>query len=297
MYERILVPTDGSDHAIRAAEHALWLSRAFDATLHVINAVDVVRAAGPFDAGGLDEEFLDRLEGEGRETVESTVSAIDAVNEVRTDVVRGRPSEAICEYVEGHAIDLVAMGTHGRSGLRRYVVGSVAERVVRRSDVPVYTVRATDRSRMAEGYDEVLIPTDGSEHAALAAEHGVAIAATSNARVHVLNVIDVGAAATTPEVTAPPSLVEALESAGTEAAKPVAERASDAGLDVTTAVRDDYPAGGILAYADENDVDLLAMGTAGRTGLGRFVLGSTAETVVNRAEMPVFSVTASDRES
>jgi len=66
MYDTILVPTDGSEHAVRAAEHARYLADAFDATVHVVTVVDVQTAAGPFDAGGVSAEFVARLESGAR---------------------------------------------------------------------------------------------------------------------------------------------------------------------------------------------------------------------------------------
>lgn len=295
MYERILVPTDGSEHARRAAEHGLWLSRAFDATLTVVNAVDLVREAGLFDAGGLDDEFLQRRESVAKDTVDSTLDAIGRPAAVRTDVVRGRPSEAIVEYVDEHDVDLVVMGTHGRTGINRYVAGSVAERVVRRADAPVFTVRATERSRTNDGYDDVLVPTAGSEHAAAAGEHAVAIADASGARVHVLSVVDVAAEASAVDVTPPETLIEELESAGERATDAIAARAEAAGVETLTTVTEGSAAKEILAYANERDVDLVAMGRAARSGVGRFFLGGTTAKLIARAEMPVLTVTATDQ--
>jgi nucleotide-binding universal stress UspA family protein len=74
MYDRILLPTDGSVHAMAAAEHALALSRAFDASVHVLGVADIDRAAGLFNAGGVDEEFVARVEREAEEVVNRTAS-------------------------------------------------------------------------------------------------------------------------------------------------------------------------------------------------------------------------------
>lgn len=295
MYDSILVPTDGSEHALRAAKHGRMLSRAFDATLHVITVVDVAAAAGPFDAGGVDTEFVDRLEEMGRETVQSVEDALDETERLRTDVTKGRPSDAIFEYADANSSDLIVTGTHGRSGLNRYFAGSVAERVVRLSEIPVITVRAAERSRVVDGYENILVPTDGSEHAVAAADNAIAIGRASNARIHAVHVVDVGAAATTPSVTPPTTLIEQLESEGERSTESIAKRARDAGLDVTTDVFEGSPARDLLEYADENEIDLVATGTAGRTGLDRYLVGSTTEQIIRRAEMPVLSVTASDR--
>jgi len=292
MYDTILVPTDGSAHAVRAADHARVVARAFDATVHVLSVVDVERTAGLFDGGSVHEQLEDRLEAEARDSIAAVEDTLEGVDSVRTAVRRGAPSESILEYVDDHDVGLLAMGTHGRSGVHRYVAGSVTERVVRLADVPVLTVRATERSRVADGYDELLVPTDGSEPATAAVDHAVAIAREVGARIHAVNVLDVGAVATRPGFTPPTELVESLTSEGEDATDRIAEQARAAGVEAVTEVREGFPARDLRAYAEEREIDLIAMGTAGRTGVSRYLLGSTTERLVRTAEMPVFTVGA-----
>ncbi|WP_435179553.1 universal stress protein [Halorussus sp. AFM4] len=296
MYDTLLVPTDGSEHAERAAEHALTLARAFDATVHLINVVDVQEAGGLFSAGGVDEEFIGRLEDRARETIADLEALAEPGDDVRTAVVRNRPSKGILAYAEECGADLVFMGTHGRTGFDRYATGSVTERVVRLSDVPVFTVRATERSVVDDGYDDVLIPTDGSDCAELAIDHGIAIADQFDATVHAVYVVDVRTVATAVDAPVDTGLLERLEERGRDATEAVAEGAREAGLDAATAVREGVPARGLLDYADEADVDLVAMGTHGRTGFDRYFIGSTAAKVVRTSEVPVLSVRAADRD-
>jgi nucleotide-binding universal stress UspA family protein len=290
MYDTLLVPTDGSEHAERAAEHALSVARAFDATVHLINVVDVQSEGGLFSAGGVDEEFLERLKDQARETIADLEAPAEPGDDVRTAVVEGRPSEGILDYAAENDADLVFMGTHGRTGLDRYVTGSVTERVVRQSNVPVFTVRATERSAVGDGYDRVLIPTDGSDCAAAAVNHGIAIAKKYDATVHAVNVVNVRTVTASDEIPPHTELLERLEERGEDATEAVAERAREAGLDASTAVLDGVPARGLREYAEENDVDLITMGTHGRRGLDRYLIGSTTTKVVRTAEMPVLSV-------
>lgn len=294
MYDTILVPTDGSDHAVRAAEHGLYLARAFDATVHLLTVVDVQAAAGLFDAGGVDRAFVERLEASGEEAIDATEAVAGETDRVRTAMVRGTPSEAITEYAGEHGVDMIAMGTHGRTGLDRYVAGSVTERVVRRADVPVLTTRATERNPAASGYDEVLVPTDGSDHAAAAADHGLAIAERVGARVHALNVIELGRVTSARAPAA--DLRDRLEAEGERVTGTVATRAREVGLDAVTAVREGSPAKVLLGYADDHDVDLIAMGTAGRTGLDRYLVGSTTARTLRRADAAVLAINAGARD-
>jgi len=295
MYDTVLIPTDGSDHATAAAGHALALARRFDATVHVISAVDLVTAGGMFNAGGVDEEFVDRLEANAEETIERIETLAGESAPIETAVVRGTPSKAILDYADDRDVDLVAMGTRGRTGVDRYVAGSVTERVVRLADVPVLTAKPTEGEGTEGEYDEILVPTDGSDHAAAAAEHAVAIARATDARIHALNVVDLAGVGAGSTLDPPVNLVGRLEDAGTEATEAVAERARDAGVDAVTAVVEGSPSRDVLGYADEHGIDLVAMGTAGRTGLRRILLGSTAERTIRHAEMPVLTVSDGQR--
>ncbi|WP_121823078.1 universal stress protein [Halostella salina] len=294
MYDTILIPTDGSDHAAATAGHAQALARRFNATVHVISAVDLVTAGGMFNAGGVDSEFVDRLEADAAETVESVEALVTGETAVETAVVRGSPAEAILDYADDHDADLIAMGTHGRTGVDRYVAGSVTERVVRLADVPVLTAKPVEDDGGEGQYDDILVPTDGSDHAAAAAEHAVGIAQAMDARVHALNVVDFSRVAASPNLRPPAELTERLEAEGEKATEAVAERAREAGVDAVTAVVEGSPSRDVLAYAEDHGIDLIAMGTAGRTGLKRVLLGSTAERTLRHAEVPVLTVTHGD---
>ncbi|NLV10316.1 universal stress protein [Halomicrobium mukohataei] len=295
MYDTVLVPTDGSDHAERAGAHAAFLARAFDASIHLLNVVDLQAAAGPMNAGGVDEAYVERLESEGEATIGALEPVVDGLS-VETAVVRGRPSEAILDYAAEHDVDLLAMGTHGRTGLERYIAGSVVEHVVRHATVPVLTTRAVETSTVDDGYDEIVIPTDGSEPSTAAVEHGLAIAERADARVHAINVVNVATLASGPDHTAPTELLEELTARGERVTEEIATAAAERGLDATTTVREGFPARDILDYVEANDADLVAMGTAGRSGLNRFLLGSTTERVVRHSPVPVCAVNARDTE-
>ena len=138
MYDRILLPTDGSDANSRAVEQAVGLARETGAGLHVLFVLEDVPSAP--------ETMDDAVEGELREIGEAAIEEIEERAEAAgvdlvTEMREGVPHETILEYAEEADIDAIAMGTHGRSGLDRYLLGSVTERVVRSAEVPVLTVR------------------------------------------------------------------------------------------------------------------------------------------------------------
>ncbi|NKE36654.1 universal stress protein [Natronococcus sp. JC468] len=137
MFETVVIATDGSDSVNRAVDVALDLAEKFDAEIHVLSVID----ASEVDASP------EQLREELRTALETTADAALASVEDRTDddvttaVREGRPAGEICEYARAVDADVVATGTRGRHGENRLLLGSVAERVVRRSPAPVMTVR------------------------------------------------------------------------------------------------------------------------------------------------------------
>ncbi len=139
MYDEILVPTDGGLAAETAVTHAVDLAAHHDARIHALFVVDGGTYAS---AGGGAEAVLEALRTDGQ-------NAVNRVSEAATDegletvetVTSGAAYRTITDYAEENSIDVIVMGTHGRSGLNRYLLGSVTERVVRSADVPVLTVR------------------------------------------------------------------------------------------------------------------------------------------------------------
>ena len=137
MYKRILVPTDGSEGATVAAEKAVELANRFEAALHTIYVVDTETGMDA-DVAGVFAAF----EEAGQEAVDSVIDLAEGagVETVIGEVARGRPPDAILDYIDEQAIEMVVMGTRGRTGIDRLLLGSVTEEVVRKSPVPVLTV-------------------------------------------------------------------------------------------------------------------------------------------------------------
>jgi nucleotide-binding universal stress UspA family protein len=142
MFTRILIPTDGSDTAKPAVEMALNLAETYDATLHALFIVDQPTSVASTGEGftGLDN-LLNKLEEEGHHATDAIAEqATDSNIETETAVRRGNPHDDILTYATEHNIDLIVMGTHGRTGVKRALLGSVTEDVVRHSEIPVLTV-------------------------------------------------------------------------------------------------------------------------------------------------------------
>lgn len=138
MYDRIIVPTDGSTAVRKAVEHAIDLADAFDAELLPIYVIDMRMSYH----GIFSSRDLDKFEEVGEEAVGwIEAAAAEAGVETTSAIRRGVPYEAINEYAEETDADLIVMGTHGHTGIDRFVLGSTTENVVQSSDVPVMTVR------------------------------------------------------------------------------------------------------------------------------------------------------------
>ena len=285
MYDDLLLPFDGSDGAVAVCRHVGEIARHVDATVHVLFVADTTRDSVTVIEG----QPVDALVRKGDDVVTDAAATLSDLGvDHRTEVVQGNPAPTIIEYAENTGHDLIVMPTHGREGISRYLLGSVSEKVVRLSSVPVLTARMRPDERLAFPYEDVLVPTDGSGGATRAIEHGLSLAAALDATVHALAVVE----------DAPPLPTEpAVDAAGD------ADRAATAALDDVESTAAEYgltgverhvergdPAAGILDYVDANDVDAVVMGTTGRRGTERVLLGSVAEKTVRSAPVPVVTV-------
>jgi nucleotide-binding universal stress UspA family protein len=151
MYEHILIPTDGSDVAESAVEHALDLAERYDAEVHALYVVDIDSVnlgLGTEQVDRLKQGRFDEMEELKSKANEATgvVAARGAERDVNVieHVAGGRPHTVIADYADDHGMDLIVMGSHGRAGVRRALLGSVTERTLRSTHVPVLVVDYLD---------------------------------------------------------------------------------------------------------------------------------------------------------
>lgn len=142
MYQNVLIPTDGSDGTRRAIEHGLTIANRFEGTVHALSIVP----EGPFGT---------MTSGEVTAGAERAVEYVEREAErvgvpVTTAIERGVPHESVLAYADDNDIDVIVMGTQGRTGLDRFLVGSVTERIVRMAEPPVVTLRMTDDIEIEE---------------------------------------------------------------------------------------------------------------------------------------------------
>ena len=280
MFNHILVPTDGSDCAQAAVGYAVDLATRYEARVHALCVVDsrTLENAPQYD----------QLKKERKKVAEGTCNAISGSGVLVEQAVRtGVPHEAILRYTTDQDIDLIVMGTHGRTGVARYLLGSVTEKVVRLSDVPVLTVKAED-DEVTYPYTDILVPTDGSEGAEAAIDSAVDVASTYDARLHALSVIDTMAMGVDVRSGA---IFDVLEESAQSAVETIEEQATQASVSaVETAIEHGNPYRGIRSHVEAHDIDLVVMGTRGRSGVERYLLGSVTEKTVRTSPVPVMTV-------
>lgn len=289
MFTRILVPVDFSAPSDAALAYAKMLAGRFEARLYLLHVADATfLRAVVANPGTRDTGVLNRLDDLLTDAEHHRFRAFSAVE--HSDV----PADEIVRYAHIKDIDLIVMGTHGRTGMAHLLLGSVAETVVRTASCPVLTLRGTPASVAAQlGPTRILAPTDFSPPSDRALDYARHMAARCGASVHLLHVLEdtvdtsFGAEVFVPE--SPEVQAARLEEArvklthrrgGAAHEQPRASTEVVAGSTTPTIVR----------YAAENGFDLIVMGTHGRTGFAHLAMGSVAEHVVRTASCPVLSV-------
>lgn len=277
MLERILIVAGDSDPAKRAAAVGFDLARTYDA------AVDALHVLEPGT----------RSDEDKRERATATLdeaTAHDAPGPVETHVEEGRPAGVINDFADERGVDLVVMARGGRSGLGDRLLGSVTERVLRGTTVPVLAVPG-DESDAIEGFDDVLVTTDGSEISERAAPYAGDIASRYDAILHLLTVVDVAAEAGIFDAGGvPEEYVEQLESDGREALDRYVDAIGDVDVDLRRSVVRASPRDGIDEYVSGNDVDLLVMASEGQNNVVGQRLGSVTARVLRTVDVPVLVV-------
>ncbi|MFD1514329.1 universal stress protein [Halomarina rubra] len=284
MYDSVLIPTDGSTVATVAAEAAISLADQFDAELHTLSVYD------PEDFPEGEEKNADDADTDpgpaAVAAVERRATAADLVTTTAVVEQTGDVHDHIVSYATDHDIGCIVMGTAGRTGLRRFILGSVTEQTLRASPVPVFTVH--EDTSIDDWFGSVLVPLDGSEDAEMALDHAIELSLTTGAELSVVHVVDIGVVWGDVDVG---MVLDALAQTGHRIIDQAVDRAESAGVSsVDGLVLEGTPYRGILDCADDQHVDAIVMGTHGRTGLDRYLLGSVAERVVRLSTVPVLTL-------
>ena len=294
MFKKILVATDfsKSSHAALAAAISLAEHGAGKVEVIHVSAYGEPYIRGPFVVptsslqaelqGKLDEFFPERL----------------YPNSSRHLVIGAPISEEIQKFAEAGSFDLIVIGTHSRSIVGRVFLGSVAQEVTQDSRIPVMVVRDVDHSeRRYQGFERVLTPTDFSKTSSKAFALGTSFANFLKADFHYIHVIDV------PAITDSMSLYPFFHL--------VMPPESEMNVNLTlqkelegirlignpkTITVVGNPVREILAYVEKEKIDFIVMGTHGRKGVDRFLMGSVAAGVIAKSHVPVITVSSASTE-
>lgn len=293
----ILVGTDFSDTAAAAADWAVELARQQGARVELVHAVTIPPSApgfippGPQLAAAIEQAAVERL-------AEAAAALGERGIAVETFLGLGTPAQVILERAEATAAEMIAVGSRGLSGLRHVVLGSTAQRVVQGAPCPVLAVHPGDLGRHRP-IRSILVPTDFSHDAEVAIHTALRLLAPlgRDARLTLIHAFNLPV-----EYTAYgpiPTSVHYLRDTGLDAERRLQEAVDGLGregLTVDWVAHEGDPAGVIAAEAEARGVDLIAMGTHGRSGLRHLLLGSTAERVVQHATCPVLTIRRRERE-
>ena len=273
--KKILFPTDFSDCARHALDYAIQIAKKYQSSLDLLYVDEASYMMNPInldlqaDFSFVTEEIKKAVDEKMREWVRLFPRDIP----VRVAVEMGKPHLEIVEIAEKHGTDLIVMGTHGRSDAN-YFLGSNAERVVRLSPCPVLTVRQAGKN---EPFKKILFPVDYSELCKAVCPQVIALAREFGAEIHFLHVS-----------------VSQINETRTFAEEEFKKFLSNMDLSGITYFTDSYGAfvenTGIVEYAQIQNIDLITIGTHGRTGLKRLIMGSVTEEVVNTSLIPVLTL-------
>lgn len=297
MYRTILVPVDGSAFAEQALPVAAALAKRDGAALHVV----LVHQPLPMEQP---HEFLaSRLHEAEAAYIARVVALLDEKYHVRasSELLQGNPAHLICDEARALEADLVVMTTHGRTGLSRSWLGSVADAVMRGATTPVLMVRpaaeGTTPIRPTDGaFHCMLLPLDGSALAGRIVEHAVRLGGPTHCRyvlariVEPVPLLDI----TTPPAFPSPMIVD------DQATTALVQSAKEQTESVATALRRDYAdmevevavrsapgvADALLDIAHDHGADVLAVASHGR-GVSRYVLGSVADKLLRGSNCAV----------
>jgi len=299
MYSKILVPMDGSSTAEKVLPFARILAATLKLPIELLEVVDIAAATAHIAADKA--RYLDRIIAEGESASREHLKEIAATfpgMAVTCKVERGRPADVIIERAEAEKGTLIAMATHGRSGINRWMMGSVAEKVLRGTTAPLFLVRAHGEPGMGHmaTIKTIVVPLDGSELAESVLPTVCEVAKTLDLDIVLCRAYELAATAYYGSEDYLPKYDEMLREMRDDVEgylKTKVEALQAAGFTKVSWVA--LQGGGaeeIVRYANKHHDALVAMCTHGRSGVKRWALGSVTEKVVRHAEEPVLVVHA-----
>jgi len=285
MLEKILVPLDGSELSQLALPYPETLSEGLGSEIILLH----VCKSGDAQYFHMDQLYLERIS-------EIITAHLRQGAKVESVVLSGNPAEEIINYAEENNIGLLTMATHGRSGIKRWVLGSIADKVVRETTKAVLLIRvkgvnpAVPAERML---NKVVVPLDGSDVSEVVLPYIEEVASKLKARVALLQVVvpthyttEAGPA----RVQYSEKEINHLKAKARDYLEKAAARLKSKGVAITFEVAVGEASEEIVKFADRTNADLVAMATHGWSGFNRLFLGSVADHVLHTGKRPLLIV-------
>ncbi len=294
MFERILVPLDGSGAAENVLPYAEEIAAKFGAELILASVSELA----PEETDPLYRSYLDRMV----EQVEGQLKNWGAKEgvKVRGEVLFGRPASEILRYADENNVSLIAMASRGRSGRGPWLLGNIAAKVLRATGDLLLLVRARageGRLRERRLVRRILVPLDGSKLGEFALPHAEALARVLDSELilfHAFTSITMEAGYRYAEIL--PERLKETEEHAREAVlaylNGLGKSLEGKGIRVASVLKSGAAPDQILEYAEANGIDIIAMSTHGRSGVGRWVFGSVTDKVLHAGDTAVLTVRA-----
>jgi nucleotide-binding universal stress UspA family protein len=303
MYRQVVVPLDGSELAEGILPYVTEVIGNRSGQVHLLSIAPAPK--GITSTVRTTSSSPPNPQEEGQDTGRESEMYLSAVatrlehvaGDVRASVRFGQPADEILAFASDVGADLIAMSTHGRSGISRWVFGSVADRVLRGATCPVLLVRA-GQEPVLPLYRRIVVPLDGSELAEQVVPYVKGLVRPFHTRIFLVSVLTTGLADRTVTLLTsyPPGLqlaTTALDHAEAQIQaylRSVAAALREQVAAVHIAIRRGSPADEILTYVDEVEADLISMTTHGFSGSSQWVYGNVAGRVLQGARCPVLLV-------
>ena len=294
MYTRMLIPLDGSKTAENVLPYGRILARTFQIPVELMEVLDIAGIASHVAAekGRRLDTVVTEGERSSEQYLKKIASSFSGVN-VGCTVERGRPEDVIVEKAAADKTTLIAMATHGRSGMSRWLLGSIAEKVLRAATNPLLLVRASEEA-LTEGeavLRSIIVPLDGSELAESVLPTAVKFARLFNVGMVLFRTYELPASAYYGRENHLPNYEE-LKNRVKEQAQDYLDKRIEAikaeGVQrVSSVLIEGSGPNEIIDYARKTPNALITMCTHGRSGVKRWVLGSVTEKVVRHSGDPV----------
>ena len=289
---KVLLATDFSEASQNALDHAAVIAAKNDAELVVMHVrVPLDTEAGPEDHFPERDAYQKALEKASDDRLQGVTPRFE-VPITRVSERGLSESETILSYVDQHGVDLIVTGTRARRGVAYALLGSVAEEIVRRANVPVLVVGTGAGNEVsAQEYKKIVVPVDFSETSKRTLKHGVAVAAQHGAHLVATHVIE--------RVPNPAfylfgrdSILEFFPDLHERSREAVQKMLDDSGekIDAEVVITEGKAHKRVTDMARELDADLIVVGTAGHSGVDRFLLGSVTEKILRTSPCPVLTV-------